>query len=324
MRTSPGWTMATVTARSQRRWVVVLVGLALVVSACGSAGDDVDDAAADEGEHDTAGAYDEGWESEEPDGAPQSDSDDSAGQDTDPIATSAATGRRVIRTAQLVLEVDEPAEAAQEVFAIAERRGGFVAETDLERDADGDVRGSITLRVPSAQLVDAVEELDRLATAVPVRRLDETDVTSEVADLDAQVRNLTTYERELTELLADVRTTTDRPDDLLVVFERVRSVREEIDRLEARVAVLADQVALSTISVTLRPSPTEVTIAATGWSPGEQTRNALAATSRALTGIADVTIWIVLTALPIALVLGSPVALGALLWRRRTAASRSA
>src|SRR5690606_25794675 len=145
-------------------------------------------------------------------------------------------------------------------------------------------------------LADTVEELDQLASSVPVRRIDETDVTTETTDLEARIRNLTAYERELTELLADVRSTTDRPDDLLTIFERIRTVREEIERHEARLAVLSDQVALSTVSVTLRPAERAIPVADPTWSPGEQLREAFTATTRALQGIADVAIWLVVTA----------------------------
>jgi hypothetical protein len=293
--------------------------LAVVLAACGTPGDE-DAAADDEAVDDTEVEHDEAQVAD-------AEADDAGeigdGAELPVTPASAMAGRKVIRTAELVLHVDRPAEAAEEVFELAERRGGFVAETDLERDAEGVVSGTITLRVPSGELVDAVDELDRLAASVPVRRIDETDVTSEATDLEARIRNLTNYERELNELLTDVRADTDRPDDLLTIFERIRDVRDEIERLEARRSVLSDQVALSTIRVTLRPADRAVPVADPTWSPSDQVRAALSTTARALQGIADAAIWVVLTALPVLLVLGSPVAAGALVWHRRRAAATS-
>jgi hypothetical protein len=78
---------------------------------------------------------------------------------------------------------------------------GGTAAVPVLAPADGTVRGSTALRVPSAALFATVEELDALAVAVPVRRIDERDVTSESTD---------------------VRETTTRPEDLLTVFERIR------------------------------------------------------------------------------------------------------
>jgi hypothetical protein len=170
--------------------------------------------------------------------------------------------------------------------------------------------------VPSAALFATVEELDALAVAVPVRRIDERDVTSESTDLRARLTNLTAYEIELRALLSDVRETTTRPEDLLTVFERIRSVRAEIDQAEARLAVLDDQVALSTISVSLRPATSAVPVVDPTWAPSETVREALTTTARALSGIADVAIRLTLTVLPISLLLGAPVIVAAAVWRR--------
>lgn len=229
---------------------------------------------------------------------------------------SARTGRRLVRSARLELDVEDPAAAADRIARIAEEAGGFVAETDLERELDGTVRGSLTLRVPSAALFATVEELDALAVAVPVRRIDERDVTAESTDLQAQLTNLTAYEIELRALLAEVRETTTRPDDLLIVFERIRSVRAEIDQAEARLALLDDQVALSTISVALRPATSAVPVLDPTWVPSETVREALTTTARALSNIADVAIRFTLTVLPVGLLLGTPAVVAVIVWRR--------
>jgi hypothetical protein len=239
-----------------------------------------------------------------------------AGEGQDVAAPASATfGRRVIRTAELVLEVDDPAAVADEVVTIASDAGGFVATTDLTRDEEGVVRGTIVLRVPSAALVPTVDALEALAASVPVNRIDEVDVTAESTDLAAQLTNLTAYEGELRQLLADVRETTTRPDDLLTVFERVRSVREEIDRIEARLALLDDQVALSTIAVTLRPAVRALPVSDPTWQPGGTAREALTALSRTMTGIADAAIWIVLAVVPVLLVIAIPLVVAGLGWR---------
>jgi hypothetical protein len=255
--------------------------------------------------------------------------DQDAEQETAPSngngATAAAnTGRRVIRTATLELEVEDTAEAADRIVAIATDAGGFVAETDLQRDREGVVRGSITLRVPTAALFDTVEALDELAVAVPVRRIDERDVTAQTTDLRAQRDNLRAYETELNALLTDVRDSAERADELLVVFERIREVRFEIDRLDAQLASLGDQVALATITVGLRPAPSALPVTDPTWSAGETIRDALTATARALTGIADGAIRLLLTVLPIALLLTAPILIPIVwIWRRQHRRGRS-
>lgn len=228
---------------------------------------------------------------------------DTDGDATAPGATAASqANRRVIRTAELTLEVEDTAAARSEILAVADRAGGFAATSDLQRDRDGVIRGTITLRVPSPALNEVVDELEAIGDAVPMSRIDERDVTMESADLQARIDNLRAYEVELVALLGDVREQSSRPEDLLTIFERVRSVREEIEVLEGRLATLDDQVAMSTVRVTFNPIAEVASIGGVSWAPGETVREALAATGRALAAIADAAIWVALTAVPVLLV----------------------
>ncbi len=299
------------------RGIAAVFACASLVWACSGTDDSSSDVSTDSGVSTNSGAEADHDAADEPDreaAAPDATTGDLDGTPVENI--SARTGRRIVRSARLELDVEDPTAAADRIARIAEEAGGFVAETDLERELDGTVRGSLTLRVPSAALFATVEELDALAVAVPVRRIDERDVTAESTDLQAQLTNLTAYEIELRALLAEVRETTTRPDDLLIVFERIRSVRAEIDQAEARLALLDDQVALSTISVALRPATTAVPVLDPTWAPSETVREALTTTARALSNIADVAIRFTLTVLPVGLLLGTPAVVAVIVWRR--------
>jgi hypothetical protein len=302
------------TGRRTMSWMVaVVLGMLLV----GCASDDAGNVTTTSDRGGVVGdVVDEAPAADDVDGDGQTGEpgDAAEGDPAAPVAGS-TVGRRVIRTAELVLEVEDPAAAATQVVAIATEAGGFVATTDLARDAEGVVRGTIVLRVPSDELLPTVQALDALAAAVPVNRIDEVDVTAEATDLEARLTNLRTYEGELRELLGDVRETTTRPDDLLTVFERIRSVRQEIDTLDARLAVLDDQVALATITVELQPTVRAVPVTDPSWAPGDTVRSALTSLARTLAGLADAVIWLGLAVLPVLLLAALPVLLLWLAWR---------
>jgi hypothetical protein len=118
-------------------------------------------------------------------------------------------------------------------------------------------------------------------------------------------------------LLGDVRGSSSDPDDLLPVVERLQSVRSDIDRLRAQRDALQERVALSTVTVTLRPTRDGGPIATATWAPLRTLQEAWAATGRALAVVADAAIWIVVTALPVALVLAGPPLLAWRAVRRR-------
>lgn len=230
-----------------------------------------------------------------------------------------AAGREIVRTAEITLEFDDPEAAVDEVTRVADEAGGFVATADLQRnERTGELGGTMTLRIPSSELTPALNALEAMAADTPIRRLDSADVTAEAVDLRAQVRNLTAYETELRAMLTEVREATSDPDRLLPLFDRVQSVRSDIDRLTAQLEALEDHVALSTVTVTLRPTAGSDPIAAApGWAPGRTFEAALTATTRIATGLADAAIWLVVTLLPAALVLLGPLVAIWWAWNRR-------
>jgi hypothetical protein len=75
------------------------------------------------------------------------------------------------------------------------------------------------------------------------------DVSEEYFDVDARVRNKTKEEERLLKLLED------RPgklDDVLIVERELSRVREEIERLQGRLRLLADLTSLTTISLSIQ------------------------------------------------------------------------
>ena len=316
--------------RSARLATVLLAGL--VLAGCGSGFDDsagdaawMDDrAASEEAGYDPAAAPEMEGVYDEEDAMAGDDAMASDGSVTSPSPGADAatrTGRAVIRTASMHIRARDTAEVAEEVVVIAETAGGYVAGTDLTRDAEGVVSGSFTFRVPTGALTPTLDAFDELADAVLERRLDEVDVTNQLTDLDAELENLEAYEAQLREVLAEVRGTGEDTEALLLVFEQINQVRSRIDQVNAHRTVLVDQVALSTIYLRLSPTASTGPVTDPGWAPAETAREALTTTMRALTSLADAVIRIGLTILPLVLIVASPLLVVAWFlhrrWRRR-------
>lgn len=314
----------------RRGRIVALLAGALLLAACGSADDSFMETSSADGGWigDDAGApamdmdAEDAWVEEE-----RAAAEEAGDRDIAPMPPSAGgpapegMPRAVIRTGTMHIRATDTAEVAGTVVEVVEDAGGYVAGTDLTRDADGVVQGSFTFRVPTESLTDVLDAFDDLADAVLERRLDEVDVTTQLVDLEAEVANLEAFEAELRELLTEVRESGADAEDLLSVFDRINSVRGQIDQAAARRTQLTDQVAMSTVYLRLSPTASTGPVTNPGWDPGGTARSALAATVRALTSLADAAIRVGLTILPITLVLLAPVALVAWLvrrwWKRR-------
>jgi len=255
-----------------RRAVALALVLPLLLAACGGA----DDSAMSEPGVMWAPAPSMGVENS----MDMAVTDRAAGMDTVKVADGVpGDGRAVVRNAYLDLIVDDGASAIDAITAQAASVGGYVSSTNLSRAEDGTVSGVITIRVPAERLDETVEALDALARAVPVRNVDEFDVTLQLSDLDARLANLRAYETELRALLTEVREQGGGAEDLLAVSDRLRDVRTEIDMVEAWRTQIATDVALSTVTVSVQQARSTTPVVGTWDLPGV-VRDALATAVR--------------------------------------------
>lgn len=245
---------------------------------------------------------------------------------------TAIDGQHIIREVSVRLASDEPEATVEAIHRAATAAGGFVASEDLHRQ-DGVLSGTVVVRVPTTELPAALTQIEASGTELVDRQRSSQDVTLEVTDVTSQLRNLRALETELLDLLSDARESGDT-GQVLTVFDRVRSVRDEIERLDGRRTTLADRVALATITVHVEP--TGDLLAATAserdprpgpWDPRRRAALAWRATVGGLQTLADVLIVVVITLLPLVLLWTLPIGALVLLarrWRRRRPTSPTA
>jgi hypothetical protein len=152
-------------------------------------------------------------------------------------ATSVPLDRRVVvYTAAYRVVVAEVVAAIRETEQLAASFGGYV------QSIDGD---AITFRVPVARYNEATAEVEKLGTVVH-RQMQAIDVTDEYVDLEARLKNATAVRARLEALLA-------KAEDVKAALEVERELKrlgEEIEQLQAKLELLKNRVAYSTIAVT--------------------------------------------------------------------------
>ncbi|MCG2798267.1 MAG: DUF4349 domain-containing protein [Cellulomonas sp.] len=207
----------------------------------------------------TAGCSAESGSSSQADGAVGTVVQDSAAQApeeaaaqdagaADPAALSAtATDRQVITTGDLTLVTDRPATTVTEVVSLVERVGGRVdsrTETAATQDSPGSAL--VTARVPSDQVTATIDGLRELGT-VSNLTLDAQDVTATAQDLDARIAAQRISVARMEDVLSRVTTTSD----LVAVEDALRQRQSDLEAMVAERDRIADQVALSTLSIRL-------------------------------------------------------------------------
>lgn len=168
-------------------------------------------------------------------------------------AASAPPGvaRKVIMTAQVVLEVKEFPKVHNDIVAIARQLGGYVEGSELSLPSEGVHAGSVTIRVPQEQYEAALSRVRDLGRVVTESQ-NAQDVTQRYVDLDARVRNLKAEEERILDILRRTRTI----KETLQVEERLSAVRERIEVIEGQFRYLKFRIGMATVKVTLTEKAT--------------------------------------------------------------------
>ena len=172
------------------------------------------------------------------------------GQQQPPPGPAVRPETKIIKTGELGLEVDEYAAAVKRVYALAEEYGGFVADGSSQEQTGGALLGHVVIRMPPERfeaLFAALKQIGR----VEAENVKAADVTAEYVDIEARIASLQIAEQRLRELMQS-KSFMDKISALLEVERELTRVRSEIEQLQGQLRVMADRVALSTITVTLR------------------------------------------------------------------------
>ncbi len=222
-------------------------------------------------------------------------------------STSAASVERmIVRTVRLGLEVQDSEKAFNDISAIATQFKGYVAQTNLVRDSKNRLRGTVTLRIPADSLDNAMKQIKAAGLKVLAENSNANDVTDQFTDLNARQKNLEATEVELQKLLATVRERTGKAEDILAVYNRLTEIRQQIEQIKGQINVLDRTTSLATVTIELVPHEEIEILEPETWLPNRTAAQALRALIKALQGVADLAIWLLLFVLPILIVLALP------------------
>src|SRR5260370_39765258 len=108
--------------------------------------------------------------------------------------------RKVIRNANVELEIVSFDEAGQKITAFAKEEHGYVATTDSQKQANGKLRGQVVVKVLPENL-DAFLQKIRGLGELKNQTLGTEDVTKAYFDTDARLKNARVMEQRLIDIL---------------------------------------------------------------------------------------------------------------------------
>jgi hypothetical protein len=156
-------------------------------------------------------------------------------------------GPMIARTASLNISVKDFNAARASMDRIVRGHQGYVSSLNIstEKSAPQSLTGK--LMIPAAQLDAALADLKALGRVEQEQQGGE-EVTSQVVDLDARLKNARETETQLTDIL---RSRTGKIGDVLEVEKEMARVRGEIEGMEAEQKQLRNRIAFASIDLIL-------------------------------------------------------------------------
>jgi len=151
----------------------------------------------------------------------------------------------IARTASLKISVNDFAVARAAVDRIVRAHQGYPASMTINNEKGSPQSLAAELHIPATQCDAALADLKRLGRVEQEQQGSE-EVTAQVVDLDARLKNARETETRLQDIL---RTRTGKVSDVLEVEKEMSDVRENIERMEGEQKVLNTRITYSEITL---------------------------------------------------------------------------
>ena len=178
----------------------------------------------------------------------------------------AAIDRKIIRNADLTMEVASTTDTQHRIVSIAESHGGFVVNSEAkQRESTEPAKRTLDIklivRIPETQFGSALDQIRALTNNLTEEKVSGQDVTEEFIDLEARIRTQKALEQQFLQIMKQ----TGKISDALEVQTQIAEVRSDIERLEGRKRFLENRSSLSTITVNIVAPKPMVTLPTTGF-----------------------------------------------------------
>lgn len=204
---------------------------------------------------------------------------------------------KIIRTGTLQLEVEDVRAALAAGRTAVTGFGGYIGASQQYNDGD-QITATVSYRIPADRWEDALDAFRALGTPVS-EETNALEVTDQIVDLDARIRNLRASETALVRHASEAA----RVSDLLEIEARLSEVRGQIEQLTAQRENLADRAAFATLDVTFGTEILAIRVAAENWDPQTEVDRAGASLLNVLQALTTVGIWFVIVWVPVLAIL---------------------
>ncbi|GIH90740.1 DUF4349 domain-containing protein [Planobispora siamensis] len=237
------------------RLAIAIAGLAVLVSACGSADTQNSSdapAAPAAGEFDSQGGDAGGAENAAPQATSAPKREESTGQVE--RVEAVPTDRAIVYTANMTVRVTDVVSSADKAKQIVVSAGGYLAQEKSDAYEGGSASSTLVFKVPPTGYSGVVGRLGKeLGKQESIQQSTE-DVTEEVADVESRLKSAQSALDSLRTLLKQAKTI----GQVLEVEREIANREAELESLQARQKKLASLTSMATLTLNLIGPAAEV------------------------------------------------------------------
>src|SRR6266513_469003 len=160
---------------------------------------------------------------------------------------SSNVNRKLIRNAEVELEMASFDDANQKITALTNEERGYVATTSSEKQANGKLKGQVVVKVLPENLDRFLQKIRGLGE-LKNQTLGTEDVTKAYFDTESRLKNARVMEQRLIDML---KKKSDDINDLLQVEKELGRVREQIEQMQGELKYWDSQVQFATVTIQL-------------------------------------------------------------------------
>ncbi len=182
---------------------------------------------------------------------------DRSADNSKPTESKAASPQtpQLVKTAELSLRLESIDKAMVQLRQIVRSKQGDIYDFQDDRLPENgrNHQATLTLKVPSTALENTLAEIAKLGR-LESQGIKSEDVSQQLVDTNARLKNL----RQQEDLTRKIMDRSGSVRDILAVSKELTVIRDQIERLDATVKNLRQQVAYSTINLKLEESQSTI------------------------------------------------------------------
>lgn len=178
-----------------------------------------------------------------------------------PVKTNPDWDKKIIKTADLTLEIRDFKKYNLHVQQAVKQYGGYIAQEE-QNLSDEKLETTINIKVPVAQFDAMINGLPVTDSKLLERKITSDDVTGQVVDTKARLE----AKKQMRQKYLEFLNRSKNMEEVLQVQREINDIQEQIESAASRVAFLSHQSAYSTINLSFYQPLDGFT--STGGSPG--------------------------------------------------------